>query len=223
MVRMGNSSAVIGGSDMLACLKRLARGGLRRLRHGAATSSSSLGPSDGRILLNAFVDIRDGERNGRLTLGEGVVLECRITFERDVGAVTIGDGTYIGGSHLICAERIVVGSDVLISWGCTIVDHDSHSLDWRERAQDIRDWREGFQAGGLSGATRRKRWDVVAKAPIVIGDKAWLGMNVTVLKGVTVGEGAVVAAGSVVTKDVEPWTLVGGNPARVIRTGLGPR
>ena len=54
-------------------------------------------------------------------------------------------------------------------------------------------------------------------APIRIADKAWLGMNVTVLKGVTIGEGAVVAAGSIVTKDVPPWTLVAGNPARVIK------
>jgi len=54
-------------------------------------------------------------------------------------------------------------------------------------------------------------------APVVIGDYAWVSSHSIVLPGVTIGEGAVVAAGSVVTKDVAPYTLVGGNPARYIR------
>jgi maltose O-acetyltransferase len=52
---------------------------------------------------------------------------------------------------------------------------------------------------------------------VIINDKAWIGFNAILLKGVVIGEGAVVAAGSVVTKDVEPWTMVAGNPARVIK------
>ena len=54
-------------------------------------------------------------------------------------------------------------------------------------------------------------------APIHIGDQAWLGSNVTVLPGVTIGEGAIVAAGAVVTKDVAPNTIVGGIPAKFIK------
>lgn len=53
-------------------------------------------------------------------------------------------------------------------------------------------------------------------APIVIGDRVWLGSRVIILKGVTVGEGAVVAAGSVVHRDVAPWTIVSGVPAKPI-------
>ena len=53
--------------------------------------------------------------------------------------------------------------------------------------------------------------------PIYIEDKVWLGANVTILPGVTIGEGAIVAAGAVVTKDVEPRTVVGGVPARFIK------
>lgn len=59
------------------------------------------------------------------------------------------------------------------------------------------------------------------RGPIRIGDRAWLGANVTVLHSVTIGEGAVVATGAVVTKDVEPYTLVGGIPAKKI--GERPR
>lgn len=54
-------------------------------------------------------------------------------------------------------------------------------------------------------------------APITIGSSAWIAARAIVMQGVTVGEGAVVAAGAVVTKDVEPWTVVGGNPAKVIK------
>ena len=58
--------------------------------------------------------------------------------------------------------------------------------------------------------------DVIRK-PIVIKDKAWIGFNSIILKGVTIGEGAIVGAGSVVTKDVPPYTIVAGNPARIVR------
>ena len=54
-------------------------------------------------------------------------------------------------------------------------------------------------------------------APIIIKDNVWIGMSAIILKGVTVGEGAIVAAGSVVTKDVPPHTIVAGVPARVIK------
>ena len=58
---------------------------------------------------------------------------------------------------------------------------------------------------------------MVKTALIKICSKAWIGMNCIILKGVTIGEGAIVAAGSVVTKDVKPWTMVGGNPAVYIK------
>lgn len=54
-------------------------------------------------------------------------------------------------------------------------------------------------------------------APIVIGDNVWIGSNAVILQGVTIGQWAVVAAGAVVTKDVEPYTVVGGIPAKFIR------
>ena len=53
--------------------------------------------------------------------------------------------------------------------------------------------------------------------PIEIADNCWVAAWATILPGVTIGEGAVVAAGAVVTKDVEPWTVVGGNPAKFIK------
>lgn len=58
---------------------------------------------------------------------------------------------------------------------------------------------------------------ILYPAPIVIEEDVWIGANATILKGVTIGRGSVVAAGAVVTKDVSAYTIVGGNPARVIK------
>jgi acetyltransferase-like isoleucine patch superfamily enzyme len=141
-----------------------------------------------------------------LTVGGGSIVEGTIFFDRDTAGILIGDNTYIGASALISAEKIEIGNDVLIAWGCTIVDHNSHSVVWSERRDDVRNWYRGV-----------KDWKGIKRAPVMIGDKAWIGFNAIILPGVTVGEGAVVGAGSVVTKDVPPYTIVAGNPARIIR------
>jgi acetyltransferase-like isoleucine patch superfamily enzyme len=198
---------------------RLANFAYRQAQEHAASAPAAaytLSP-EGAMLSGCVVDCRCGPTDGRTQFGRNSVISCRITLERGVGNVSIGSDSFIGGSHLVCATGITVGDHVMVSWGCTLVDHDSHSLDWRERAEDVRRWRQGLLEGGLGLAAQLKNWEVVDMAPIHICDRAWLGMNVTVLKGVTIGEGAVVAAGSVVTKEVPAWTLVGGNPARVIK------
>jgi acetyltransferase-like isoleucine patch superfamily enzyme len=59
---------------------------------------------------------------------------------------------------------------------------------------------------------------VCLERPVTIGDHAWIGARALICPGVTIGEGAVVAAGAIVTRDVEPYAIVGGNPARVIGT-----
>ncbi|QFT08590.1 Putative acetyltransferase [Vibrio sp. THAF190c] len=55
------------------------------------------------------------------------------------------------------------------------------------------------------------------QGPIVIENDVWLGASCIILTGVTIGEGAIIAAGSVVTKSVEPYSIVGGNPAKLIK------
>jgi acetyltransferase-like isoleucine patch superfamily enzyme/SAM-dependent methyltransferase len=129
-----------------------------------------------------------------------------VSFDRPGAHVRIGNRTFIGRSMLVAAEGIEVGDDVLVAWGCTFADHDSHSLDFEERRSDVENWLVG-----------KKDWTHVRRSPVKIGDKAWIGFNTIVLKGVEIGEGAVVAAGSVVTKDVAPWTLVAGNPAKFVK------
>ena len=145
-------------------------------------------------------------QGGRLVIGEGSLLEGGVAFERAGAEVHIGSRSFVN-AQLAAAQCITIGDDVLVAWGVTIVDHDSHSLTFSKRKDDVTLWARG-----------EKRWDDVPVAPVKIGDKAWIGLNAIIVKGVTVGEGAVIGAGSVVTKNVAEWTVVAGNPARVIRT-----
>ena len=133
--------------------------------------------------------------------------------------IKIGQRTQIGGSSLIAARGIEVGDDVLMAWGITLMDNDSHSLKWDERKNDVIQCGIDYRETPRDFA-RNKDWSVVPMAPIRIEDKAWIGFGAAILKGVTVGEGAAIGAGSVVTRDVPPYTLAAGNPAQVIRSLL---
>lgn len=124
--------------------------------------------------------------------------------------IIIGDYCYVGKNSIIWSgEQIIIGNNVLISHNVTIIDSDSHEIDHKERAESYKKLLE--QGHSMSVGT-------VKTSPIIIEDYAWLSYGVSVLKGVTIGRGSIVAAGSVVTNDVQPFTIVAGNPARLIKT-----
>lgn len=150
-----------------------------------------------------------------LVIGDDCIISGKYIFESKEGEITIGNHTYIGGSTFISRSKIEIGDNVTIAWGCTIYDHNSHSLDYIERRKDIDDQLNDIRSG--QNFITNKNWASVKSAPIKICNDAWIGMNVIILKGVTIGEGAVVGAGSVVTKDVPAWTVVAGNPAKIIK------
>lgn len=125
------------------------------------------------------------------------------------GEIVIGERCFIGENTKIWSgAKIVIGDDVLISHNVHIVDTNSHELNHLERAA-------GFLKIINSGHS--SKIVNVDTAPIVIGNHVWINFGSIILKGVTIGEGAIIAAGSLVTKDVQPYTLVGGNPAKIIR------
>jgi len=151
-----------------------------------------------------------------VTIGENCIIGAQFIFESKTGRIRIGNNTHIGGGMFISRSSIIIGNDVTMAWDITIYDHDSHSIYWDYRRNDnIQCYKDYVEFGGCS--VINKNWENVKSAPIVIHDKVWIGFGVTVLKGVTIGEGAVVGAKSVVTKDVLPWTVVAGNPAKVIK------
>lgn len=172
---------------------------------------------NGSVLLPSFKIRLDNPDKNKLYLevGNDCIIGASFIFESPQGKITIGNHSYIGSSTFISRSAITVGSNVTIAWGCTIYDHDSHSLDYKERRKDINDELKDIRNG--VSFIKNKNWEVVNSKPIVINDDAWIGMNCIILKGVTIGEGAVVGAGSVVTHDVPPWTVVAGNPAKVVK------
>jgi len=160
------------------------------------------------------LSVRNPAKDKYMYIGKNSVISGNFVFETASGEIRIGNNTFIGGGMFVCIEGIEIGNDVMISWGCTFVDNNSHSLRWSERKDDVRDWKKGLDENKIGFY---KDWTNVKRGKIVVKDKAWIGFNCIVMKGVTIGEGAVVAAGSVVTKDVPDWTIVGGNPAKIIK------
>lgn len=126
------------------------------------------------------------------------------------GEIRVGEWSYVGhGSRIWSRHAVHIGDYVLISHNVEIHDTDAHPIDWRARQQDIE---------CVLGGRASERPAGIEGAPVTIEDRAWIGARAIILKGVCVGRGAIVGAGAVVTRDVPPFTLVAGNPARVIRS-----
>lgn len=168
---------------------------------------------NGRAVLKARWYLKDatsvGERvrvwgrlavtnNGELTIGSRVrfnasPLPTELGVSRG-GKLEIGDGSYINyGCSIGATELIRIGPRCNIGSHVIMMDNDFHRME------------------------PERRDELPPSAPIILEENVWLGVRAIILRGVTVGAGSVVAAGSVVSKDVPPRTLVGGIPARPIR------
>jgi galactoside O-acetyltransferase len=156
-----------------------------------------------------------------LVIGAGSHIFGNFALLRPEARIVIGERCQIGSSHFVCADSIEVGDDVLMAWGITLMDNDSHALDWEGRRDDVRRAYDDYLADP-SNLIRNKDWTHVATRPIRIGSRSWIGFNAAILKGVTVGENAVVAAHAVLTADAAPFSVVAGNPARTVRTLTDP-
>lgn len=148
-------------------------------------------------------------------LGSNSILSCNIIFESDKGVVKMGNNNSIGNSTFICRDEIILEDNIFISWGCTICDHNFHSLDYLDRRNDFKQILENVKCS--QNLNFNKNWNTVDTKPIKICSDAWIGMNVVIMKGVTIGRGAIVGANSVVTKNVPDFTVVAGNPAQEIK------
>lgn len=114
--------------------------------------------------------------------------------------IRIGDNCSIGAyCHISAYNKVSIGNHVLIGKWVSIVDNDHGETN-----------KESLMIPPLE----RK---LVSKGPIVIGNHVWIGDKVTILSGVTIGNNSVIAANSVITKDVPPFSVVAGNPGKVIK------
>lgn len=143
---------------------------------------------------------------------------CRISIDRNCclncslyalgGDIAIGHNTWIGHSDIMAAQSVTIGNDVIISDDVIIMDNNNHPTSMNSRMAMS-------ESGDFFGPLWK--WDKAASSPVVIEDNVWIGKRTIILKGVTVGKGSIVAIGAVVTKDVRPGVIVGGNPARELK------
>lgn len=135
------------------------------------------------------------EQKGTLNIGSEVRIWSHINkaqlYIHEGAEMSIGKNSRINGAMITATRKVVIGENVRIAPFTVIIDSDFHDIG--DHFKDV----EGDQ--------------------ITIEDNVWIATRSTILKGVTIGEGAVVAAGSVVVKDVPPYTVVGGVPAKVIK------
>jgi acetyltransferase-like isoleucine patch superfamily enzyme len=126
------------------------------------------------------------------------------------GRIRVGDNCYIGtGTSLQAKESIVIENNVIISTNVVIVDNNNHPTDPAMRLKMSAC--EDYMTDPLW------TWEYAESKPIRIEENVWIGRDTTIMKGVTVGKGSIVAFGAVVTKDVPPYTIVAGNPAKVVK------
>ena len=146
--------------------------------------------------------------------------KCIFTYRRNAvlgqnvqfgyaGRCQIGDHFYLGSNSFIgSACEIRIGNCVIISNDVKIYDNNNHPISPSARME--------MSLYGFNND--RWSWKHAAYAPVVIEDNVWIGQFVTVLKGVTIGRGSIIATRAVVTKDVPPFTIVAGNPAKVVKS-----
>ena len=136
------------------------------------------------------------ERAGEIVLGERVFLRATVApvefVTKPGGRIEIGDGTFINyGASITAYQSVRIGRDCNIGHYVFICDNDEHGIEYRHVLPPSK--------------------------PVILEDRVWLGTRVNVLKGVHIGHDSVVGAGSVVTGDIPPRSIVAGSPARILR------
>ena len=129
-------------------------------------------------------------------------------FSFEGGKILIGNNVFMNYNSFIGSmEAVTIGNDVIIATNVRIFDNNNHPTSPTQR--------EMMSHNDFYGELWT--WKYAEHKPVVIGDNVWIGEFSAILKGVTIGKGSIVASNSVVTKDVPPYVIVAGNPARVVK------
>jgi acetyltransferase-like isoleucine patch superfamily enzyme len=124
------------------------------------------------------------------------------------GRLTFGAFSITNGTQFVCDEEITIGTGCMLGWNAVVMDTRRAPLDPENRRRVLE---------AVPTATPRRLLADVTAGPVRIGSNVYIGFEVMVLPGVTIGDGAVVGSRSVVCTDVEPYAMVAGNPARVVK------
>ena len=146
---------------------------------------------DSRICRNTRIDVMPFNN---FSLGKDSTIEDFCTINNGVGDVIIGDRSRIGMSNVLIGP-VLIGNDVMFAQNIVLsgLNHGYEKIDVVPHKQEV------------------------VKKQIIVQDEVWIGANSVVVAGVTIGKHSVVAAGSVVTKDVPAFSVVAGNPAKLLK------
>jgi galactoside O-acetyltransferase len=124
------------------------------------------------------------------------------------GRLTFGAFSITNGSQFVCDEEITIGTGCMLGWNAVVMDTFRAPVDPVARRAVLE---------RVPATVPRRLLADVDTAPVRIGSNAYIGFDVMVLPGVTIGDGAIVGSRSVVRDDVEPHSVVAGNPARIVK------
>lgn len=147
-------------------------------------------------------------KKDNILIGGGTHIRGELLVYPYRGKIQIGDDCYVGeGTRIWSEKRISIGDRVLIAHNVDIHDSNDHPVEKKARHNHFLSIiKKGFP----------KNFDLNGQE-ICIKDDVWIGFGACIMKGVTIGKGAVIAAHAVVTRDVPPSVIVGGNPAQIIK------
>lgn len=191
-------------------LGRVGNVNIRRFAAGAHRSASLHDSGTPTVRGVAYIGRQSVFRisaSGRLVLGEGVSVgqDCELVVS---GYMEIGDRASLQSRSTLIGD-VRIGAACVLAPNLYISSHQHHFTDRPALPIHLQDL--GVEQRGER--TQRSR-------PVTVGEDCWLGINVVVAPGVTIGRGCVVGANSVVTRDLPPYTVAAGTPARVLRPRL---
>jgi carbonic anhydrase/acetyltransferase-like protein (isoleucine patch superfamily) len=154
---------------------------------------SSLLRFDRKAYICQYGRVKVTKIKGHIALGDRTILWPNVKIscvgsDKKTANLIVGKHCTIGDrTEIHCGESIIIGNRVAISWDCILMDRDYHSIEGKDERTSA----------------------------IMIGHNVLIGCRSIILKGVSIGDNSVIASGSVVTKNVPPFTMVAGNPAQV--------
>ena len=164
--------------------------------------------SDSSKIYDTGIIVNNMNLREKIVIGENTHIKGELLNFGHGGEISIGDNCFIGEqSRIWSALKIKIGHRVLIAHSVNIFDNSTHPFNSVNRHRQFLQIISGQHPKNIN----------LNERAVTISDDVWIGCMSIILAGVFIGKGAVIAAGSVVTKDVPDYTIVGGNPAKIMR------
>ncbi len=153
------------------------------------------------------VYLNEGSEKSVIKIGDNVMLHGNL-YSESSGVIEIGDNSSIRkNSSIWSVNNVTIKNNVIISDNVLITDNNNHPIDPGERIDMIK--------SGWS--TSKWKWKNSLSKPVYIGNNVWIGKDVRILKGVTIGDNSIIGMASVVTKNIPSNSVACGNPAKVVK------